>query len=1034
MDDYMDNFIRKLDAVFIEGIMHPLIMREYSEDIIDVLDENNLMEDFDEEKDFVEDFDENNDSHENDLQVLLEYEYLNGTKVFIKFYEEYFSSLYMDFLDGFIVKWGIKGIIFGLGLLKLLNEALKHLNEEEYNILNDGVEINYLYDFFGSDFFGIIDAFSKYSEIADEKNVEFDSEKAFKLENLTGFFPIYDYNKKWFSENSELFNAYLEPEKDMDKVLFFFIFSFRINIIEIFKKIEFLDFISVLKNKSLLTNVINGLNWIELPPKYFTSLDTFVNTVENFIDTLCDYDLGNEEILYKNYSDGREQLYRENDALRDETLVELLFNNMDLEKYDKINIYDPCCDNVNLIRKTLGFIRLKNYNCEVNFYGKLNFNNSYFDTTKVMFYSLLNENVFLSDEKIKFPFGEISFDEINFIISDFRGIRNDSDYFFLYHLDDKLPNSPKVVMTFNKEYFENNLMTSTISTDYLESIITFHNYYILILNSNKEKNRKNKFLLVDYTLLDTEYVNKLKDPDEEFMRELGLIDPYIKKAVIDSKHMKTILEAYADFRNTDFSKVVNNDEVISFEYGFIYNHLFYDLKRKPSSIMEKLNIKREINEDEIEFVPLYSLITFDEDKIGENGDAYKIRKFDYTFYVTSENILRNFLLYYLNSDIIKDEYDYFKNSFGFAEVSGDVTYMTEHLSNKEFVCMRIPLLDIEIQKKIIQPHDSTSEILEAIKDLKRDAHEISEKIDTGVDKVIKNDDTNTEKVIQNNDSNAEKIIDEINKLGEQLEQLNEDIADYKHDVSELLNNNDSNYEEEKILSDFTNNCVKKIRSSLEDKIVGTHHYATEERILIDTFDKPAWEKLSRQSKTFLTTAKVTFNSLEPLGDNVDYSGVCLLVTKALEVELTKRFFKGFYAYLEKNEMPFEEYHTSLLEYKNGELLKKPKDHQSLGNIPYLLCYSKHKIPEIHEKNVSILIEYAKENLFEDLSDEEIRETLRKYGKDIKNITFKYRNRAAHVDEIDRTKAKECFDFIIDVQQFLKTMLDSFDKENPINSN
>ena len=40
--------------------------------------------------------------------------------------------------------------------------------------------------------------------------------------------------------------------------------------------------------------------------------------------------------------------------------------------------------------------------------------------------------------------------------------------------------------------------------------------------------------------------------------------------------------------------------------------------------------------------------------------------------------------------------------------------------------------------------------------------------------------------------------------------------------------------------------------------------------------------------------------------------------------------------------------------------------------------------KIHEKNVSILIEYSKDKLFTDMhSDEEIRETLRKYGKKIK---------------------------------------------------
>lgn len=708
----MDNFIKKLDAVFIEGIMHPLIIREYSEDIISFLEENNLMEDFD-ENDSIEDY-ENNDLNENDLQVLLEYEYSEGTKWILNFYEDYHLLNYEKFLGEFIDKLGVKGIIFGMGLLKLLNEALKHLNEEEFNILYDGINFEYAHDFFGNEFFEIANTFSKYGKF---------SENTFKLEDLSGFSPIYDYNEKWFGEDSEKIHYFLEPEKDMDKLLYIFIFSFNDKIAEIFDKIKFLDFISMLEQKSLLNNVIIGLNWIDFPSKYFNSLETFVNTVNNFIDILCDYDFG-ENLLYLSANYGKEQLYREKDALRDENLVELLFTNIDLKKYDKINIYDPCCDNVNLINKTLKFIKL-NYNYEVNYYGKLNFNYSYFDTTKVIFYSLLNENVFLSSIKNKeFPFDNPTLDEIDFIISDSRGKNIDEDHeIFLNHFINKLDTSSKVVILLNKGSFGNYFTTSTILNDNLESIITFNDCYILILNSDKLIDKKNRFLLVDYTLLDKEYVNSMETikNEEKEMQELGFRDPkshYIKKSLVDSMQMKNVIDVYANFKNTDFSKVINNDEVNSFQYGFIYNHLIYDLKRKPYSIVKQKSIgnkQSKIIEEKLEFVPLYSLITFDEDEIDDNSDVYKIIKFNREFYVKSEKILRKFLLYYLNSDMGKEEHNYFKDSFGFSHAKGALFYSDYNTIN-EFICMRIPLVDIETQKKIIDAYELNEEHYKLVKE------------------------------------------------------------------------------------------------------------------------------------------------------------------------------------------------------------------------------------------------------------------------------------------------------------------------------
>ena len=269
-----------------------------------------------------------------------------------------------------------------------------------------------------------------------------------------------------------------------------------------------------------------------------------------------------------------------------------------------------------------------------------------------------------------------------------------------------------------------------------------------------------------------------------------------------------------------------------------------------------------------------------------------------------------------------------------------------------------------------------------------------------------------------------------NQILEELKKLDEDFNDYRDLIENSLEKELTEDEFEKIMSKFSDKCVKKIRSSIEKDILNSKDCKIMKEELTESLGKSAWNKLSRQSKRFLITSKITFNSLCELEDIIDYSGVCLLVTKALEVELIKRFYKGFYKYLENNNKSFEEYHTSLVERdENGDLKKLPDYKRTLGGIPYLLCYKEHENRETHEKNASILIEYSKENLFRDLSDEDIRKTLRKYGKEIRNITFKYRNTAAHTNELRCRQAKKCLDFVIDVEHFLKNMLDSFDKED-----
>ena len=66
-----------------------------------------------------------------------------------------------------------------------------------------------------------------------------------------------------------------------------------------------------------------------------------------------------------------------------------------------------------------------------------------------------------------------------------------------------------------------------------------------------------------------------------------------------------------------------------------------------------------------------------------------------------------------------------------------------------------------------------------------------------------------------------------------------------------------------------------------------------------SFTLPVWNRLSEKSRSFLVTADYTYENMiqQDSREEFDYSGVCLLVTKAVEVESCNRFFNEYKAYL-----------------------------------------------------------------------------------------------------------------------------------------
>lgn len=293
-----------------------------------------------------------------------------------------------------------------------------------------------------------------------------------------------------------------------------------------------------------------------------------------------------------------------------------------------------------------------------------------------------------------------------------------------------------------------------------------------------------------------------------------------------------------------------------------------------------------------------------------------------------------------------------------------------------------------------------------------------------------NQDELLEQLQKQNDS-LKEILESVLKTQKMVEDINAKIDIITNNLTriqsqseKLINSAWSEEEIDRIIQIHTSECVETIMEYQSD-ITKDNQYEEEKSRLVQNFGK-SWEKLSNEAKNLLITSKFMFKKLEKIDENMDYSGICILVTKALEVEIFKRFFTDFLEYLdERYNKNYSEYPTSLLFRYQQPLFP---ERFTMGNIAFVLCYSENyrDTPEQIKNNKIKLIEYCQSNIFSGKRKEEIEELLNSYASSIEDIRVRFRNPSAHRGEIKKTTAEKCFEIIIDVEKLLVKMLDSFD--------
>lgn len=313
------------------------------------------------------------------------------------------------------------------------------------------------------------------------------------------------------------------------------------------------------------------------------------------------------------------------------------------------------------------------------------------------------------------------------------------------------------------------------------------------------------------------------------------------------------------------------------------------------------------------------------------------------------------------------------------------------------------------EDEVVQAHSSDAELI----------RQLLQKIDTQTDIIV-----NLTKQVNRIDERSERIEDTVNEIDRKLDELAAQINAYQSLVERQIEKADSDIEIDRIIQGYTDECVERIvkatNSGAEKRALDI-----ERKKLIASIGTAAWDKLDDASKTFLVSAKIMYNHLILLDDQTDYSGVCVLITKAIEVEMSKRFYARFLSYLDVTyKKDYSQYHTALL--FNGSKPLKPEKF-TMGSIAFAMCYleDKYDSPAQRKQNKELLIEYTRVKLFPGKSDVEISKLLDEYAAAIEAIRIDYRNPSAHTDQLHQVDAEQCFNLVLDVEKLLKRMLDSF---------
>ena len=202
---------------------------------------------------------------------------------------------------------------------------------------------------------------------------------------------------------------------------------------------------------------------------------------------------------------------------------------------------------------------------------------------------------------------------------------------------------------------------------------------------------------------------------------------------------------------------------------------------------------------------------------------------------------------------------------------------------------------------------------------------------------------------------------------------------------------------------------------------------------------PIWDRLDPRTQRELFSAKMSYQLLaqKGCGNDIDFSGVCTLASKAMEVECEKYFYKRFRQYIfeqtpeKRRDAQFVE---ALSLTPEAEKQSKQRGGFTLGSVQHILkprCDREKGELEPYKRYMAVLTSYARERLFslgvgaDLMDDQQIQNVLWKYVAYVNTVKNRYRNPSVHKELVSQQSALSCLDYVVDVEKKLKEMVSAF---------
>ncbi len=215
-------------------------------------------------------------------------------------------------------------------------------------------------------------------------------------------------------------------------------------------------------------------------------------------------------------------------------------------------------------------------------------------------------------------------------------------------------------------------------------------------------------------------------------------------------------------------------------------------------------------------------------------------------------------------------------------------------------------------------------------------------------------------------------------------------------------------------------CAEKI---LEQKFEGVDCIDCLNRAL-NSIGEDTWQKMDKISQKLIVSAEILLERI-PANSDFDYAAVCLTATKALEIEMGKRYFVDYIKYSHDNNI--RNLTSGLI--KDGTCTRSEAEF-SFEFLEGITGYSVDEngemsvIPKYSGDNM-VFLDYAYKQLTDTSSKQDSEEMVMNQVFAANVIKTNFRDAAALGDRLTYNDARECMDYLIDEQRAFGIILEQF---------